>query len=109
MYHFIVKIKVNLNQNSYHDYTREIPSFYFQNLRYQSFHNNVSSVTLNFCDDDSVSEEVSKLFRFHKFILMFAVPTVIMVVCYTGVIYALWVSSAQLTKLTSVSRSAMKD
>lgn len=73
-------------------------------MRYQTFHNNVSSVTLNFCDDSSVSRQFRIVFSFSKLILMFAVPTAIMAVCYTAVIYALWVSSTQLTKLTSAAR-----
>ncbi|XP_061167303.1 cholecystokinin receptor-like [Saccostrea echinata] len=80
------------------------PAFYIMNVKYKNFHNNVSSVTLTFCDDSHVSEQFRIVFSFCKLILMFAIPTVIMAVCYTGVIYALWVSSAQLTKLTTVPR-----
>lgn len=80
------------------------PAFYVMKMGYRKFHNNHTSVTLKFCNDESVPKEIRTLFSFYKLILMFTVPTAIMIICYTGVIYALWISSAQLSKLTSVPR-----
>ena len=68
------------------------------------FYNNETSVTMTFCSDSNVADYGKKLFVVYKLFTMFALPALVMTVCYTGVIYALWISSRQLTQLTSVPR-----
>ncbi|KAK3090420.1 hypothetical protein FSP39_011719 [Pinctada imbricata] len=78
------------------------PPLYIMNTEETRYYNNVTSVTLMFCSDITVNEAGKKAFFVYKILVMFALPTLVMSVCYTGVIYTLWISSRQLTQLTSL-------
>jgi hypothetical protein len=50
--------------------------------------------------DFNISTENRKVFALYQFAVMFLLPTIIMVFCYSIVILVLWVSTKELAKMT---------
>lgn len=71
----------------------------FQDTEHTLFHQNGTIVALSMCSYKSDVESSKLIFSVYKLVIMFALPTLVMSVCYSAVIYSLWISSQQLTKL----------
>lgn len=56
------------------------------------------------CADEGVEDDQRLAFALYRALIMFALPTIIMLFCYTAVIYVLWVSSKELVRLTEFNR-----
>jgi hypothetical protein len=64
------------------------------------FHNNLTSVTLHYCNETQQSGKLA----IYQFVVLFAVPGTLMVVCYTHVIRELWRSTRNMQALTNSMR-----
>ncbi|KAL5016000.1 hypothetical protein ScPMuIL_005589 [Solemya velum] len=80
------------------------PTFFVMETNGYTYHNNETTVVIQMCADEGVADDQRLAFALYRAMIMFALPTVIMVLCYTAVIYVLWVSSKELLRLTEFSR-----
>jgi len=64
------------------------------------YSNYVTNVTLHYCNETKQSGN----FAIYKFMVLFAVPGLLMVVCYTYVIRELWRSTRNMQALTNSVR-----
>ncbi|XP_021378857.1 cholecystokinin receptor type A-like [Mizuhopecten yessoensis] len=79
------------------------PTLYVMKKGYRSYFKNDTSIIMHNCADTAFDDTFRLSYAIYRMLVMFALPTLIMVVCYSGVIYTLWLSSRQLSKLTSGS------
>jgi len=56
-------------------------------------------VALSICSYVTENDSSKLIFSVYKLFIMFALPTLIMTICYSAVVYSLWISSKQLTQL----------
>ncbi|XP_033738190.1 QRFP-like peptide receptor [Pecten maximus] len=80
------------------------PPLYVMGVETTTYFKNDTSIVIHNCADTAFDDTFRLSYAIYRMLVMFALPTVIMVVCYSGVIYTLWLSSQQLSKLTSGSR-----
>lgn len=78
--------------------------FLLQSTEMSVFYNNQSSVNMIFCSDHGVADVYRLTFAGYQFFIMFMLPTVIMMVCYSRVVHVLWISTKQLVKLAPPDR-----
>jgi len=60
----------------------------------------VTSATIYYCDE----KETTLLFPVYQFAILFALPAILMVVCYVYVIRELWRSTRNINILTNAKR-----
>ncbi|CAH1773851.1 unnamed protein product, partial [Owenia fusiformis] len=82
------------------------PVAYVTGLREDKFYNGDQRLIMAECIDSLMNME-RYIFAWYQLIVMFAVPTYIMVFCYARVIYVLWISTKELAKMTQ--RSQQRD
>ncbi|XP_029642203.2 QRFP-like peptide receptor [Octopus sinensis] len=80
-----------------------MPSIFVMDIEVISYHNNVTSVTFSHCYDSAIPEDKRLAYAIYQLTVMFLAPTLIMIICYTFVIYVLWLSSKQLKSMTSAN------
>ena len=57
------------------------------------------------CEDSNFNADIERvIFAWYQFLLMFVIPTAVMVYCYTIVIRVLWISTKQLAQMTQTNR-----
>ncbi|XP_063431072.1 allatostatin-A receptor-like [Mytilus trossulus] len=81
------------------------PTFKLMDTEHTLFHKNGTIVPISMCACVTELESSKLTFSVYKLIIMFALPTQIMIICYSAVIYSLWISSKQLTQLVPSQRS----
>ena len=73
----------------------------FQSTSVYMYYNNSSYVTVLTCGDSNVQHDNERIvFAWYQLIVMFILPTLVMVYCYAVVIHVLWLSTKELAKMT---------
>ncbi|XP_060554008.1 galanin receptor type 1-like [Ruditapes philippinarum] len=80
------------------------PAFFIMSTEMSVFYNNQSSVNKIFCSDHGVADAFRLSFAGYQFVIMFLVPLIIMMICYSRVVHVLWISTKELAKLTPSDR-----
>ena len=57
-----------------------------------------------FCSDHGLDDDQRIHFAIYQLMVMFILPTALMIYCYTVVIYVLWISGRTLINMTSTYR-----
>jgi hypothetical protein len=73
---------------------------YLQDTFAMVYGNNVTNITIHYCEET----EQSGAFAIYQFVVLFAVPGTLMVVCYSYVIRELWRSTRNMQALTNSAR-----
>ncbi|KAL4220745.1 hypothetical protein ACF0H5_021139 [Mactra antiquata] len=81
------------------------PTLYVRDTQETTYYNNESSVTIVFCSDHGLKDYQRIHFAVYQFLIMFVIPTGLMLFCYAAVIYVLWISGRTLITLTSNNHS----
>ena len=75
--------------------------FFYQDTTIGLYYNNETSVILQTCSDSNYGHQTHKiLFAWYQLLVMFILPTIIIVYCYAVVICVLWLSTKELAKMT---------
>ena len=75
--------------------------FLYQDTTIGLYYNNETSVILQTCSDSNYGHQTHKiLFAWYQLLVMFILPTIIIVYCYAVVICVLWLSTKELAKMT---------
>ncbi|XP_052827320.1 somatostatin receptor type 2 isoform X2 [Octopus bimaculoides] len=80
------------------------PALYMMGTESQKFHNNGTEVMLIYCVDATLPRFQQLAYCIYQFVTMFVAPTFILAICYSKVIYVLWVSTKQLAQMTFTER-----
>ncbi|GAB1603542.1 QRFP-like peptide receptor [Argonauta hians] len=83
-----------------------LPSLFVMDVEIISYHNKVTQITFAHCYDSAIAEDKRTAYALYQLTVMFIAPTLIMIICYTFVIYVLWISSKQLKSMTSANCSS---
>ncbi|XP_013396229.1 QRFP-like peptide receptor isoform X2 [Lingula anatina] len=81
------------------------PMFHIAGITKDKYFENETKFIMHSCHDNEALNYGEKVaFVFYQFTLMFLLPTIVMVFCYTQVIRALWSSTQELSRMTSMHR-----
>ncbi|XP_052256471.1 tachykinin-like peptides receptor 86C [Dreissena polymorpha] len=79
------------------------PSLFVEDTQNTTYYNNVTSFTMMLCADHGLQDNMRIYYAVYQILTMFCIPTILMVFCYTVVIYVLWISGRTLVKMTSTN------
>ncbi|XP_050402315.1 cholecystokinin receptor type A [Patella vulgata] len=80
------------------------PSFIVMDTETNLYYNNASSVAVTLCGDAGIPDSGRLPYAVFQLCLLFAIPAIIVVFCYSRVIWILWHSTKQLQYMASTQK-----
>ena len=83
----------------------KLKPFYLQDTYSVLYYNKYDYVATMTCSDTNIRGPMDRvIFAWYQLVIMFIIPVIVMVYCYSIVIHVLWVSTKELAKMTQTNK-----